>query len=131
MTTRTAIVKGIVTAMLCAAFAFLSLVLIVLLPLHLAAAKGNVSKLATLTRVIPLGIIAAMIVKIWQPVDGRHPTEIAYYEGVAEGEAKAARLEGVKAGARSIAKAEPIDTRPIPVYATTKKGLKDQGIPYA
>lgn len=104
--------KGMLTAMLVVTFFALSALALVMSPFYLALIYRGKAKASTIVQIIPLGIIVALVWKIWK-TEGMSETERAYYDGIIEGQIKASRLVGRMEGARMIAVPEDLSIKPV------------------
>jgi hypothetical protein len=120
------IFRIIATAMLIVAFTVIAVFALVMFPFYLLLIAKGKAKAVTISQIIPLGIIAALVWKLWRP-EGMSYTERAYYDGVMEGQVKASRVAGRIDGARMIAQVEDLSLKP--VYSV-RHIRKENGIPY-
>jgi len=120
------IFRIIATAMLIVAFTVIAVFALVMFPFYLLLIAKGKAKAATISQIIPLGIIAAFVWKLWKP-EGMSDTELAYYDGVVEGQVKASRIAGRIDGTRMIAQYEDLSLKP--VYSV-RHIRKENGIPY-
>lgn len=106
------------TILLVAAFVIVSIFVVLMAPIYIALAMKGHTKASTLVQIIPLGIVATFIWKIWKS-EGMSDTERAYYDGIVAGQVKASKQQGMIVGARMIAYPEDLSLRP--VYANRPK----------
>lgn len=106
------ILKSVATAMLITAFVILAGLMLVLAPFYLLLIVKGKAKTSTLVQIIPLGIIATFIWKLWKP-EGLSDTERAYYDGITEGQIKASRIAGRIEGASMISVPEDLSIKPV------------------
>lgn len=100
------------TVLLVIAFVIVSVFVVLMAPIYLALAMKGHAKVSTLVEIIPLGIIGTFIWKIWKS-EGMSDTERAYYDGIALGQIKASKQQGMIVGAGMIARTEDLSLRPI------------------
>lgn len=130
MKTSRLILKCLASGMLVTAFIFISALSLLMFPFYLALIVKGKAKASTIVQIIPLGIIGALLWKIWKP-EGMSETERAYYDGISEGQIKASRAVGRLEGARMIAVPEDLSLKP--VYSTRaipKRSSQGTHIPY-
>lgn len=130
MKTSRLILKCLASGMLVTAFIFISALSLLMFPFYLALIVKGKAKASTIVQIIPLGIIGALLWKIWKP-EGMSETERAYYDGISEGQIKASRVVGRLEGARMIAVPEDLSLKP--VYSTraiSKRSSQGTHIPY-
>lgn len=120
------IFRIIATAMLTVAFTVITVFALVMFPFYLLLIAKGKAKAATFSQIIPLGIIAAFVWKLWKP-EGMSDTERAYYDGIIEGQVKASRIAGMVEGSKMIAQSEDLSLKP--VYSV-RHIRKENGIPY-
>lgn len=124
------IVKSVATLLLVSALVMLSLLMLALLPIYLALIVKGKAKAATILQVIPLGIIAGFLWKLWKP-EGISATERAYREGIDKGQLKAARAAGMIEGMQMIAQPEDLSLKPVYSLRDFKTRAQDsEVIPY-
>lgn len=112
MTRSVLILKIGATALLVAAFVIISIFVILMAPIYLVLAVRGKAKASTLVELIPLGIIVVAVHKIWQD-EGMSDTERAYYDGIAAGQVRASKKQGMIVGASMIARTEDLSLRPV------------------
>lgn len=125
------ILKSVATAMLITAFVILAGLMLILAPFYLLLIVKGKAKASTLVQIIPLGIIATFIWKLWQPErEGLSDTERAYYDGITEGQVKASRIAGRIEGAQMISAPEDLSIKPIYSLRAIPKRNRNDDIPY-
>lgn len=122
MSKKTLVIKCIATAVLFATFVFLAILVVAMAPLYIALSMKGHAKVSSLIEIVPLGLLAGMMWRLWKP-EGLTPEEKAYYDGIGEGVVKGARKAGVRRGMSMVAYEENLS--PQPVYETRGRGKKD------
>lgn len=122
MSNKTIVLKVIATAVLFATFVFIAIIAIAMAPLYIALSMKGHAKVSSLIEVVPLGIIAGLMWRLWKP-EGLTPEEKAYYDGIGEGVVKGSRKAGVRRGMSMVAYEEDLSLKP--VYETRGRGRKN------
>jgi hypothetical protein len=124
------ILKCFATALLIIAFVILAGLLLVMAPFYILLIVKGKAKASVITQIIPLGIVATFIWKLWKP-EGLSDTERAYYDGITEGQIKASRIAGRIEGARMISVPEDLSLKPVySLRAIPRKSSQGTDIPY-